>query len=143
MAAKKPRPSWPAISDAEMTVLRTLWDGGPGTVREIQERLPRAEQEWAYTTVQTLLSRLEEKGYVAVARAGVAHTFCAARSREDLAGRRVDELIDSVLDGAVEPLLLRLVEQGRFTREEIARFKSLLEAAEKREKRPGKGGGKA
>ena len=127
-----PRESWPGISDAELTVLKELWDHGPGTVRDVLGRLEGKSQDWAYTTVQTLLARLEEKGYVAVARSSAAHVFRAAVTRDDLAGKRVDEVAQGLLDGATAPLLLRLVEKGKFTKEELARFRAMLEAAERR-----------
>src|SRR5260221_9545825 len=125
MSSKRPLPS---VADAELTVLKALWEGGPGTVREVLERLGR-EQDWAYTTVQTLLSRLQEKGYVATDRRELAHVFRPVIRPEELAGKRVEELAASLLDGAVAPLLLRLVEQGRFTPAEIASFRALLDQA--------------
>ena len=56
-----PRPS---ISDAELEILRALWEQGPGIVREIQELLAVEGCEWQRSTVITLLQRLERKGYV-------------------------------------------------------------------------------
>src|SRR5262245_26436188 len=137
MAAKRSREPWPGVSDAELTLLKSLWDQGPGTVREIHGRLAGPSQDRAYTTVQTLLTRLVEKGYVAVARHGPAHTFRAAVTRDDLAGKRIEELASDLLDGALAPLLLRLVERGRFTKEEILRFRAMLDAAERRARRGG------
>lgn len=128
-----PRPnrssSKSAITDAELTVLKALWDDGPGTVRELLERLGT---DWAYTTVQTLLSRLEDKGHVKANRRGHAHVFSAVVARDELAERHVDEVADSLLDGAVAPLVLRLVERGDFSSADIARFRKLLKAAERK-----------
>ena len=128
-----PRPSRSdkptAITDAELTVLKALWDDGPGTVREL---LARLGTDWAYTTLQTLLGRLEEKGHVRADRRGHAHRFTAVLDRDELAERHVDEVASSLLDGAVTPLVLRLVERGEFSPADIARFRQLLEAAERR-----------
>ena len=135
MAAKRSREHWPGVSDAELTLLKSLWDQGPGTVREIQARLAAPSQDRAYTTVQTLLTRLVEKGYVAVERHGPAHTFRAAVTRDDLAGKRIEELATDLLDGALAPLLLRLVERGKFTPAEILRFRAMLDSAERRARR--------
>ena len=137
MASRKTREAWPDVSDAELNVLKTLWEHGPGTVREVQARLEGPAQDWAYTTAQTLLTRLEEKGYVAVARGATAHVFRAAVTRDDLAGKRIEEVARGLLDGVTAPLLLRLVEQGKFTKEEIARFRAMLDDAERRSRRDG------
>lgn len=130
------RKSTPPIAEAELTVLKALWDAGPATVRELLDRLGT---DWAYTTVQTLLSRLEEKGAVKADKRGLAHVFRPTIGRDEMAQRRVDEVADSLLDGAVAPLVLRLVEQGRFSNEEIAAFRAMLQDAEQRA-RGGKGG---
>jgi predicted transcriptional regulator len=118
----------PAIADAELTLLKALWDGGPATVREL---LLRLGSDWAYTTAQTLVARLLDKGFVRADKRGLAHVFTAALPREQVAQRRVDELASSLLDGAVAPLVLRLVEQGRFSADEIKAFRALLRQAEK------------
>jgi BlaI family transcriptional regulator, penicillinase repressor len=131
------RDSLPPVAEAELTVLKLLWDHGPGTVREVLDRLG-AGQDWAYTTVQTLLLRLQEKGYVAADKRGLAHVFAAVIGREALAGQRVDELARNLLDGAVAPLLLRLVQRGRFSAAEIAHFRRLLDAAEGRSRGKGR-----
>ena len=73
----------PPISETEMDVLKALWQDGPGTVREINERLRRRRRKWAYTTVQTLLNRLKEKGYVERDESALAHVFRAGMTRED------------------------------------------------------------
>jgi len=140
MARMSPRhsKSTSAITDAELTILKALWDGGPATVRELLERLGT---DWAYTTVQTLVGRLVEKGHVRADRKDLAHVFAATTGRDELAHRRVEEVASSLLDGATAPLVLRLVENGRFTAAEIESFRALLQAAERRG-RSGRSGGK-
>ncbi|MHC5544593.1 BlaI/MecI/CopY family transcriptional regulator, partial [Singulisphaera rosea] len=65
----------PGLSEAEREVLRALWENGPGTVREINGFLERQGRHWAYTTVATLLQRLQSKGYVAGDTTTVPHVF--------------------------------------------------------------------
>ena len=117
----------PAITDAELSVLKSFWDHGPATVRELIERLGT---DSAYTTVQTLVTRLVEKGHVRADRRGLAHVFTATTLREELAHRRVEEVASSLLDGATAPLVLRLVENGKFSADDIKSFRKLLKAAE-------------
>ena len=104
----------------------------------MRELLERLGNEWAYTTVQTLVGRLVEKGYVRADRKDLAHVFAATTARDELARRQVQDVASSLLDGAVAPLLLRLVEGTKFTAAELARFRELLAAAEAKAKRGGK-----
>jgi predicted transcriptional regulator len=115
------------VSDAEMEVLRTLWEGGPGTVREVDARLQPLKRGWAYTTIQTLLNRLETKGYVKSDKRGLAHVFRAAVSRERFLSQRLQELSEEVCDGTATPLVMALVRGHRFTPAEIEQFRRLIE----------------
>lgn len=124
---KRPDQTTPAITDAELSILKSFWQDGPATIRELIDRLGT---EWAYTTVQTLVTRLVEKGHVRADRRGMAHLFTATRAREELAHRRVEEVASSLLDGATAPLVLRLVENGKFSADDIKSFRKLLRAAE-------------
>jgi predicted transcriptional regulator len=119
----------PGLSDAEREVLRVLWERGPGTVREIREALGGRGRTWAYTTVATLLQRLQSKQYVASDASLVPHVYRALVSREELLDRRLKDAAEELCDGQVAPLLLALVQGNRFSAEELARFRHLLEAA--------------
>jgi BlaI family transcriptional regulator, penicillinase repressor len=115
------------VSESELEVLKTLWDVGPGTVRAVLAALQRRGRRWAYTTVQTLLQRLETKGYVACDRSGAAHVFHAAVSRDDLVSRRLRDLADQLCGGTASPLLLALVEDARLTGEDVRQLRRLLD----------------
>jgi BlaI family penicillinase repressor len=114
------------LSATEFEVLKILWEHGPGTVRQLNRKLPRR----AYTTVQTLLVRLEKKGYVLCDRSGFAHVFRPAVSRDKLIRRRLSELVEQLSGGAATPLLLALVEDHRFSPEEIEQFRRMLDRLE-------------
>jgi predicted transcriptional regulator len=131
---RKPRP-FRGISEAELAVLEALWKA-PGPPNELQERLARSGPEWAYTTVQTLLHRLLEKGFVARKREGVAQIYSAAVDRDELLARHVSDLAERLCDGATSPLFLSLLKARRFSKGELARFRALLDA----EANPKKGG---
>lgn len=118
------------LSDAELELLKHLWKLGPVTVRQLHGVLEAGGYDGAYNTVQTMLLRMEEKGYVRVDRDDFAHVFAAAVTRDTLVGQRLDEVRDQVCDGAVAPLLLHLAEGKKFTPEEIAQFRRLLDQAE-------------
>ena len=121
------------ISEAELEVLRSLWEHGPGTIREIGVRLRAPKRRWAYTTVQTLLSRLAAKGYVACDRKGVPHVFRPAVSRDGMVKQRLRAVADQLCEGAASPLVMALVSSHRFSKEEIRQFRQLLGEVQPRE----------
>ena len=127
------------ISDAELQVLKALWDHGPKTVREVVDLMTRHGQDWTRSTAITLLQRLEKKGYVASDKSEHAFVFHAAVSREEVMHMRMQELAGDLCDGEALPLVLAFAEQHRFSPEELARFRQMIEALEsKRGKRGAK-----
>ncbi len=119
----------PGLSDSEREVLKVLWDRGPGTVREVMEVLAGRGRRWAYTTVATLLQRLAAKQYVASDPSTVPHVYRAAVSRNELLERRLQDAADELCDGRAAPLVLALVQGGRFSPEELARLRRLIDEA--------------
>lgn len=124
-----------SVSDAELEVLKALWEKGPGTVREVEARLRRRRKKWAYTTILTLLSRLRAKGHVADERpgTGTAHLFRAVVSREQLVGQGLADLAERICDGTSSPLVHALVQSRRMTTAEIADLRRLLDELEEKE----------
>jgi BlaI family transcriptional regulator, penicillinase repressor len=118
------------VSDAELEVLKVLWERGPGVVREVAGELKGRHRRWAYTTILTLLSRLREKGYVTQSKkdgGGAAHVFAAAVTREELLGRQLTELAERVCDGTASPLVQALVNCRRLKREDVAYMRKMLD----------------
>ena len=123
----------PPVSDAELEVLKILWEHGPGTVRQIESLLRRRRRRWAYTTVQTLLSRLREKGCVASDKSGAAHVFRPAVSRQKLLESGLSDLAERVCDGTASPLVNALVQGVRLSADDIAHLRKLLDDLAKKE----------
>lgn len=122
-----------SVSGAELEVLKVLWDGGAGTVRDVAGRFEASRRGRAYTTLQTLLNRLQAKGYVACDKGRVPHVYRATVSREALVRERLDDLAGQLFEGASSPLVAALISNRRFSAEEIARFRKLLDEAERKE----------
>lgn len=122
------------VSDAELEVLKVLWQQGPALVREVGQALKRRHKQWAYTTILTLLSRLRDKGYVTQAKqeTGMAHMFTAVVTREQLLGRQLTELAEQVCDGTASPLVQALVNSRQLKHEDIAYLRRMLEELEQR-----------
>jgi BlaI family penicillinase repressor len=126
----------PVMSDAEREVLKVLWDHGPLAVRDVVARLAEMGQQWARSTVITLLQRLEKKGYVASDKSRFAFVFRPILSREDVMRSRMNDLAGELCDGDALPLVLAFAERHRFSPGELARFRLMIDELEaKRGKR--------
>ncbi len=120
---------------AELEVLKALWGDGPATVRQVMNHLHERGRHIAYTTVLTFLSRLEQKGYVTSDRSDMAYVYRPSVTRDKVVRSRLQSLIEQLYDGAAAPLVLQLVRQEKFTRDEIAELQKLIEQLDAR-KRP-------
>jgi BlaI family transcriptional regulator, penicillinase repressor len=117
------------LSDAEREALGALWDSGPGTVRQILEFFEACGRRWAYSTVATLLRRLESKGYATSESVNGSLVYRAAVSRQRLLDRRLKQAAAELCDGAAAPLVLALVQGNRFTTEELDRIRKMIDEA--------------
>jgi len=115
------------LGRAELEVLRVLWAQGPTTVREVMDYLHGRGRKVAYTTVQTMLGRLEQKGFAKADKSGLAYVYRAKVSRKRFSQSRLKTLLDQLYDGAAGPLALQLVRSKRLTPEEIDQLRRLIE----------------
>lgn len=115
------------LGDAELEVLKVLWDGGPMTVREVLGVLQRMGRELAYTTVLTMMTRLEAKGVVTANKSGTAYVYRPKVSRERVTRDRLQGLIEQLFNGTPGSLVLQLMQSERFSPTELAEFRSLIE----------------
>ncbi len=115
------------IGSAEFQVLKALWHKGPSTVRDVMDHLHDRGRRLAYTTVQTLLTRLEQKGFVKSDKSGLAFIFKATLSRDRVRKSRVKKLVSQLYDGAAAPLVLQLIRNERFNADEIEELQKLIE----------------
>jgi len=119
----------PRISRFELQLLEKLWELGPCSVREIQEGLPEKDRP-AYTTVQTMIYRLEDKGAVRrVKKIGNAHLFQAVFTRKAVHKRLIGELL-SLFGGSAAPVMSHLVETGKLTLADVKELEKRLAAME-------------
>ena len=120
------------LGEAEFGVLKALWDKGPATVREVLEHLHGRGRRVAYTTVQTLLGRLEQKRYVTSDKSDLAYVYRAKVSRERVTRSRLKALVSQLYDGAAGPLVLQLVRTERLKPEEIEELHKLIDELDTR-----------
>jgi BlaI family transcriptional regulator, penicillinase repressor len=113
--------------------MAALWSHGASSIREIQERFPEADRP-AYTTVQTMVYRLEAKGAVRrVKKIGNAHVFEAVISRRAVQRRLVDELF-SFFGGRTQPVMAHLIESGRLTIEDVREAEQTIQRLARKDK---------
>jgi BlaI family transcriptional regulator, penicillinase repressor len=123
----------PKLTKLELQVLEALWEKGPCSVREIQETFPEPGRP-AYTTVQTVVYRLERKKALrCVKRISNANIFEAVISRNDAQRRFVDELL-AVFGGRAKLVMAHLVESGKLTMEDVKEAEKALRHSSRKDK---------
>jgi BlaI family transcriptional regulator, penicillinase repressor len=125
-------PPPPKLSKLELRVMEALWKQGPCSVREVQESFP-ARRRPAYTTVQTVIYRLEDKKAVRrTKKIGNAHIFEPIVSRAAAHRRLFDDLL-SLFGGRAQPLISHLIESGKLTLEDIEEARETLRELQQRD----------
>jgi BlaI family penicillinase repressor len=126
----------PKLTALELRIMEALWTAGQCSIREIQETFPEAKRP-AYTTVQTMVYRLERKKALRrVKRISNANIFEAAVSRGAAQGRFVDELL-RVFGWRVQPLMAHLIESGQLTLKDVKDAEETLRKLSKKGKSDG------
>lgn len=121
------------LTKLELQIMERLWEHGASSVREIQEAFPEKNRP-AYTTVQTVVYRLEAKNAIRrVKKIGNAHIFEAAISRRAAQRRIVDELL-SVFGGRTQPMVAHLIETGKLTMDDVKEAEQALRRLARKEK---------
>ena len=115
----------PRLTKLELQIMETLWSRGALSVREIQEGFAEVDRP-AYTTVQTMVYRLESKKAIRrVKKIGNAHIFEAVVSRRAAQRRLIDELLD-FFGGSSQPVMAHLIESGSLTLEDVKEAEQTL-----------------
>ncbi|MHC4737784.1 MAG: BlaI/MecI/CopY family transcriptional regulator [Planctomycetota bacterium] len=114
----------PALSPSETEILRLVWQLDKATVQDVCDKLP-ARRKIAYATVQTLLRRLEKKGYLKHYIQGKAHVFFAAVKSEKVIKRSVGDFLDRLFGGDPIPLMQYLAKHGKINADDIEKLKRL------------------
>jgi BlaI family transcriptional regulator, penicillinase repressor len=126
MAKQKPV----TLTKFELEIMRVLWDLQRASVREIQEKLSDKRRP-AYTTVQTIIHRLEEKNAVRrLRKIGNALIFEPAITRKAVHGRLITELLQ-LFGGSARPLMAHLAEMGKLNLEDVRELETLLAEQQK------------
>ncbi len=122
---------------AELEVLKTLWDHGPATVRQVLNHVHAQGRKLAYTTVLTYLTRLEQKGCVRSDKSGLAYVYRPKVSRAKVTKSRLRSLVEQLYDGAAGPLVLQLMREHeqKLSTAEITELQKLITQMDAKAKR--------
>ena len=120
------------VTDAELEVLRALWEHEEATIRTLADRIYPNGGASEYATVQKLLERLEDKGHVSHRSEGRQNVWAARLGREDLVALRLRETADSLCGGSLTPLLTHLVSGVRLSAVELRELRRLVDDLAKR-----------
>jgi predicted transcriptional regulator len=127
----------PKLSRLELQILEALWANGKASIREIQEAFP--EPRPAYTTIQTIVYRLEEKKVVRrVRKIGNAHIFEPMLARDVARHRLLDEIL-SFFGGRAQPMMAQLAEAGKLSLDDVRELENTLKKIQLEQKQKGRG----
>jgi BlaI family penicillinase repressor len=118
-----------SLGDRELDVMAVLWEIGDGTVTEVRDRLPA---DLAYTTVLTILRKLEAKGLVRHTVEGKAHRYIPRVAQKNARRTVLGRLIDKLFDGSPEQLLAHLVDDHELTPTQVKRMRDRLASTKKK-----------
>jgi predicted transcriptional regulator len=122
------------LTKLEMQIMEALWTRGEASIREIQWSFPEKKRP-AYTTIQTVVYRLEGKKAVRrVKKVGNFHVFEAAVSRDIAQRRLIDDLL-ALFGGRTQPVMAHLIESGRLTLADVKEAEKILRKLDAKEKK--------
>jgi predicted transcriptional regulator len=124
VTAKRARRS---ATEAELEVLKALWELGPSPIRRLRDRLYPEGGPSHHATVQKLLERLEAKSCVRRTQRGRVNVYRATVDRHDLIASRLRETADRLCDGSLTPVLTQLVDSADLTPKELAALRRLVD----------------
>jgi BlaI family transcriptional regulator, penicillinase repressor len=116
----------PRPTPAELEILRVLWEHGPGTVRDVQERLDE-RRPTGYTTVLKLLQIMTDKALVRRDESARAHVYAAREPQDQTQRQLVRDLLDRAFGGSASQLVMHALSARRTSREELARIREILD----------------
>jgi len=125
---EQPPSELPRPTDAELEILRVLWDRNEATVREVHDAISKSRPA-GYTTVLKLLQIMTDKGLVRRDESERAHVYRARLARQDTERQLVDDLLDRAFGGSASRLVMQALAGRAASAEEIAEIRKMLDEA--------------
>lgn len=124
----------PPLSQAQLEIMNVVWERGDVTVADVWKTLSH-QRKVARNTILTMLTRLEEKGWLVRDDQGHTHRYSAAVPREATMGTMIKNLVESAFGGSAEGLMMALIHGRGVSKEEAARIRLMIDQAEARKGR--------
>jgi predicted transcriptional regulator len=126
---KRKRPT--ALSEAQLEIMTILWRAGGGTVADVLEQL-QERRKVSRNTVQTMLSRLDQRGCVTHRDEAGAFFYTPAITRDEVQQQVLRRVVDTVFDGSAAGIVMALFHDRSLTKDEAARIRRMIKEAEER-----------
>ena len=114
------------LANSELAIMDLLWKHKQLTARAIREKLYPDASKAQHGTVQKLLQRLDEKGFVSRDKSEFVHIFTASVSRKEYAGKQLESLASKLTSGSIAPLITHLVETSKISGDDIEAIRAIL-----------------
>ena len=118
-----------ALSQFEWLIMNHLWVSDRASAREVMESMPEASQR-AYTTIQTYLERLVDKGYLAKEKIGMVNFYTTQVPREEIVDGATNSFIERVFQGSGSSLAAYLLKNKSLNPDDLQKIKDILEKGE-------------
>jgi predicted transcriptional regulator len=116
-----------AVTDAELAVLKVLWEQGPLTAKAITAAVYPDGAESEFAAVHSFLQRLERKGLVARDRRSFVHLFSPTVTPAEVLDQQLNSLVERLGNDSIAPLIMQLIQQKRLSRDEAAEIRRMLD----------------
>ena len=130
MKTNRPAQRLPQISDAELVVMKVVWEKAPVTANQVVETLGR-QRHWKPKTIHTLLRRLVHKGALDFDKQGREHRFHPLVDSADYTHAASRSFLSRFFDGEVAPFLACFLEREKLSRQEIEELRRILDGKQK------------
>ena len=118
------------LTDAQRDIMEVVWSEGEVSVTEVRDALAKHKRDLARNTVQTMMVRLEERGWLTHRSKGRTFVYSAARPKKVSLGAKVSQMVDRLFAGSPEDLMTALIEYRGLSAEEAERIRQMIELAE-------------
>ncbi len=119
------KPKIHRLGDLQLKIMKVLWERSEATVSDVHDTLA-AETDLAYTTIATMLRKMETRGLVRHRNEGRSFVYSSAVAADAVSRSMVDHLIDRVFEGSLAEMVSHLLTTREVSREELGRLERLI-----------------
>lgn len=130
-----PHSEQPPLTEAQRQIMEIVWQRGEVTVSEVRDALAERRRDLARNTVQTMIVRLENKGWLQHREEGQTHVYAANRPKTASLGARVAQMVDRLFAGSPEEMVTALIEYRGLSADEADQIRKMIDEADTKRKR--------